>query len=84
MEIIAALNIVSDYIDGKYQFEDDDGQLWIEAEALNAMQYLIDQGMIQHLAEWYRDVIRFFIADGNLVPNPNDPLASMESIVQAH
>ncbi len=84
MEIIEALNIVSDYIDGKYQFEDDDGQLWIEAEALNAMQYLIDQGMIQHLAEWYRDVIRFFIADGNLVPNPNDPLASMESIVQAH
>ena len=83
MEIIEALNIVSDYIDGKYQFEDDDGQLWIEAEALNAMQYLIDQGMIQHLAEWYRDVIRFFIADGNLVPNPNDPLASMESIVQA-
>ena len=61
MEIIEALNIVSDYIDGKYQFEDDDGQLWIEAEALNAMQYLIDQGMIQHLAEWYRDVIRFFI-----------------------
>ena len=84
MEIIEALNIVSDYIDGKYQFEDDDGQLWIEAEALNAMQYLIDQGMIQHLAEWYRDVIRFFIADGNLVPNPNDPLASMESIVKAH
>ena len=84
MEIIEALNIVSDYIDGKYQFEDDDGQLWIEAEALNAMQYLINQGMIQHLAEWYRDVIRFFIADGNLVPNPNDPLASMESIVQAH
>ena len=84
MEIIEALNIVSDYIDGKYQFEDDDGQLWIEAEALNAMQYLIDQGMIQHLAEWYRDVIRFFIADGNLLPNPNDPLASMESIVQAH
>ena len=84
MEIIEALNIVSDYIHGKYQFEDDDGQLWIEAEALNAMQYLIDQGMIQHLAEWYRDVIRFFIADGNLVPNPNDPLASMESIVQAH
>ena len=84
MEIIEALNIVSDYIDGKYQFQDDDGQLWIEAEALNAMQYLIDQGMIQHLAEWYRDVIRFFIADGNLVPNPNDPLASMESIVQAH
>ena len=84
MEIIEALNVVSDYIDGKYQFEDDDGQLWIEAEALNAMQYLIDQGMIQHLAEWYRDVIRFFIADGNLVPNPNDPLASMESIVQAH
>ena len=84
MEIIEALNIVSDYIDGKHQFEDDDGQLWIEAEALNAMQYLIDQGMIQHLAEWYRDVIRFFIADGNLVPNPNDPLASMESIVQAH
>ena len=84
MEIIEALNIVSDFIDGKYQFEDDDGQLWIEAEALNAMQYLIDQGMIQHLAEWYRDVIRFFIADGNLVPNPNDPLASMESIVQAH
>ena len=84
MEIIEALNIVSDYIDGKYQFEDDDGQLWIEAEALNAMQYLIDQGMIQHLAEWYRDVIRFFIADGNLVPNPNDPLASMESIVQSH
>ena len=36
MEIIEALNIVSDYIDGKYQFEDDDGQLWIEAEALNA------------------------------------------------
>ena len=84
MEIIEALNIVSDFIDGKYQFQDDDGQLWIEAEALNAMQYLIDQGMIQHLAEWYRDVIRFFIADGNLVPNPNDPLASMESIVQAH
>ena len=48
MEIIEALNIVSDYIDGKYQFEDDDGQLWIEAEALNAMQYLIDQGTVSY------------------------------------
>ena len=84
MEIVEALNIVSDYIDGEYIYEDDDGQWWIEAEALNAMQSLIDQGMIQHLAEWYRDVIRYFIADGDLMPNPNDPLASMASIVQTH
>ncbi len=84
MEIIEALNIVSDFIDGKYQYEDDEGQLWAEAEAVKAMQVLINYGMVQHLAEWYRDIIRQLIADGNLVPNPNDPLASMESIVQAH
>ena len=84
MEIIEALNIVSDFIDGAYIYQDDEGESWVKAEAMNAMQVLINYGMVQHLAEWYRDIIRQLIADGNLVPNPNDPLASMESIVQAH
>ena len=84
MEIIEALDIVSDFIDGEYQYQDDEGQWWAESEAVKAMQVLINYGMVQHLAEWYRDVIRYFIADGNLMPNPNDPLASMASIVQTH
>tara|TARA_B110000116_G_C16572151_1_gene462343 strand:+ start:120 stop:374 length:255 start_codon:yes stop_codon:yes gene_type:complete len=84
MEIIEALNIVSDFIDGEYQYQDDAGEWWIKAEAMNAMQSLINQGMVQHLAEWYRDTIRHFIADGTLIPNPNDPLASMESILPTH
>ena len=84
MEIIEALNIVSDFIEGEYQYQDDEGEWWMRAEATNAMQSLINQGMVQHLAEWYRDTIRHFIADGILIPNPNDPLASMESIVPTH
>ena len=84
MEIIEALNIVSDFIEGEYIYQDDTGEWWIKAEAMNAMQSLINQGMVQHLAEWYRDTIRQFIADGQLSPNPNDPLASMESIVPTH
>ena len=84
MEIIEALNIVSDFIEGEYIYQDDEGEWWIKAEAINAMQSLINQGMVQHLAEWYRDTIRQFIADGQLAPNPNDPLASMESIVPTH
>ena len=84
MEIIEALNIVSDFIDGEYQYQDDEGEWWMRAEATNAMQSLINQGMVQHLAEWYRDTIRHFIADGILIANPNDPLTSMESIVPTH
>ena len=84
MEIIEALNIVSDFIDGEYQYQDDEGEWWMKAEAIKAMQSLINEGMVQHLAEWYRDTIRHFIADGTLIPNPNDPLASMESIVPTH
>ena len=84
MEIIEALNIVSDFIEGEYIYQDDEGEWWIKAEAMNAMQSLINQGMVQHLAEWYRDTIRHFIADGILIPNPNDPLASMESIAPTH
>jgi cytochrome c biogenesis protein ResB len=84
MEIIEALNIVSDFIEGEYIYQDDEGEWWIKAEAMNAMQSLINQGMVQHLAEWYRDTIRQFIADGQLAPNPNDPLASMESVVPTH
>ena len=84
MEIIEALNIVSDFIDGAYMYQDDDGEWWVKAEAMNAMQTLINQGMVQHLAEWYRPTIRQFIAEGQLAPNPDDPLASMASIVQTH
>ena len=84
MEIIEALNIVSDFIEGENIYQDDEGEWWIKAEAMNAMQSLINQGMVQHLAEWYRDTIRQFIADGILIPNPNDPLASMESIAPTH
>ena len=84
MEIIEALNIVSDFIEGEYIYQDDEGEWWIKAEAMNAMQSLINQGMVQHLAEWYRDTIRHFIVDGQLAPNPNDPLASMESVVPTH
>ncbi len=84
MEIIEALNIVSDFIDGAYMYQDDDGKWWVKAEAMNAMQTLINQGMVQHLAEWYRPTIRQFIAEGQLAPNPDDPLASMASIVQTH
>jgi hypothetical protein len=51
---------------------------------MNAMQVLINFGMVQHLAEWYRPTIRHFIAEGQLEPNPDDPLASMESVVQVH
>ncbi len=84
MEIIEALNIVSDFIDGAYIYQDDEGESWVKAEAMNAMQVLINFGMVQHLAEWYRPTIRHFIAEGQLEPNPDDPLASMESIVQVH
>ena len=84
MEIIEALNIVSDFIEGKYQYQDEEGEWYVKPEAIKAMQYLINYGMVQHLAEWYRDIIRQLIADGNLIPNPNDPLASMESIIQTH
>ncbi|MBT7752903.1 MAG: hypothetical protein HN733_00400, partial [Gammaproteobacteria bacterium] len=55
MEIIEALNIVSDFIEGEHIYQDDAGEWWIKAEAMNAMQSLINQGMVQHLAEWYRD-----------------------------
>ena len=84
MEIIEALNIVSDFIDGAYIYQDDEGESWVKAEAMNAMQVLINFGMVQHLAEWYRPTIRHFIAEGQLEPNPDDPLASMESVVQVH
>ena len=84
MEIIEALNIVSDFIEGEYIYQDDEGESWVKAEAMNAMQVLIHFGMIQHMAEWYRPIIRHFIAEGQLEPYPNDPLASMESIIQTH
>ena len=84
MEIIEALNIVSDFIEGEYIYQDEEGEWYVKPEAIKAMQVLINYGMVQHLAEWYRDIIRQLIADGNLIPNPNDPLASMESIIQTH
>ena len=52
MEIIEALNIVSDFIEGEYQYQDEEGEWWMRAEAKIAMQYLINQGMLQHMAEW--------------------------------
>ena len=84
MEIIEALNIVSDFIEGEYIYQDEEGEWYVKAEAMNAMQVLIHFGMVQHLAEWYRPIIRQFIAEGQLEPNPDDPLASMESIIQTH
>ena len=49
MEIIEALNIVSDFIEGEYQYQDEEGEWWMRAEAKIAMQYLINQGMVQHM-----------------------------------
>ena len=84
MEIIEALNIVSDFIEGEYQYQDEEGEWWMRAEAKIAMQYLINQGMVQHMAEWYRPIIEQLIFDGILIPNPNDPFTSLERLVQAH
>ena len=55
MEIIEALNIVSDFIEGEYQYQDEEGEWYVKPEAIKAMQVLINYGMVQHLAEWYRD-----------------------------
>ena len=56
----------------------------MRAEAKIAMQYLINQGMLQHMAEWYRPIIEQLIVDGMLIPNPDDPFTSLERLVQAH
>ena len=84
MEIIEALNIVSDFIEGEYQYQDEEGEWWMRAEAKIAMQYLINQGMLQHMAEWYRPIIEQLIVDGMLIPNPDDPFTSLERLVHAH
>ena len=84
MEIIEALNIVSDFIEGEYQYQDEEGEWWMRAEAKIAMQYLINQGMLQHMAEWYRPIIEQLIVDGILIPNPKDPFTSLERLIQAH
>ena len=84
MEIIEALNIVSDFIEGEYQYQDEEGEWGMRAEAKIAMQYLINQGMVQHMAEWYRPTIRQLIVDGNLLPHPDDPFTSLERLLEAH
>ena len=84
MEIIEALNIVSDFIEGEYQYQDEEGEWYVKPEAIKAMQYLINYGMVQHMAEWYRPTIEQLIVDGILIPNPNDPFTSLERLVQAH
>jgi len=84
MGIIEALNIVSDFIEGEYQYQDEEGEWYVKPEAIKAMQYLINYGMLQHLAEWYRPIIEQLIVDGILIPNPNDPFTSLERLVQAH
>ena len=84
MGIIEALNIVSDFIEGEYQYQDEEGEWYVKPEAIKAMQYLINYGMVQHMAEWYRPTIEQLIVDGILIPNPNDPFTSLERLVQAH
>ena len=84
MEIIEALNIVSDFIEGEYIYQDEEGEWYVKPEAIKAMQYLINYGMVQHMAEWYRPTIEQLIVDGILIPNPNDPFTSLERLVQAH
>jgi len=84
MEIIEALNIVSDFIEGEYQYQDEEGEWYVKPEAIKAMQYLINYGMVQHMAEWYRPTIEQLIVDGNLLPNPDDPFTSLERLIQAH
>ena len=84
MEIIEALNIVSDFIEGEYQYQDEEGEWWMRAEAKIAMQYLINQGMVQHMAEWYRPIIEQLIVDGILISNPDDPFTSLERFAKAH
>ena len=84
MEIIEALNIVSDFIEGEYQYQDEEGEWYVKPEAIKAMQYLINYGMVQHMAEWYRPTIEQLIVDGILIPNPNDPFTSLERLIQAH
>ena len=73
MEIIEALNIVSDFIDGEYQYQDDEGQWWAKSEAVKAMQILINYGMVQHLAEWYRFYARWMIDNEVVYPPVKDP-----------
>ena len=84
MEIIEALNIVSDFIEGEYIYQDEEGEWYVKPEAIKAMQYLINYGMVQHMAEWYRPTIEQLIVDGILIPNPNDPFTSLERLTQAH
>ena len=84
MGIIEALNIVSDFIEGEYQYQDEEGEWYVKPEAIKAMQYLINYGMVQHMAEWYRPTIEQLIVDGILIPNPNDPFTSLERLIQAH
>ena len=72
MEIIEALNIVSEYLDGEYTYEDDEGA-WVERECIDAMQFLVNQGLVQHLAEWHRLAIQGMIMDGNVDANQDDP-----------
>ena len=84
MEIIEALNIVSDFIEGEYIYQDEEGEWYVKPEAIKAMQYLINYGMVQHMAEWYRPTIEQLIVDGILIPNPNDPFTSLERLIQAH
>ena len=76
MEIIEALNIVSEYLDGEYIYEDDEGT-WGKGECLDAMQFLVNQGLVQHLAEWHRVVIQGMIVDGNVDPNQDDPFTAL-------
>ena len=84
MEIIEALNIVSDFIEGEYQYQDEEGEWYVKPEAIKAMQYLINYGMLQHMAEWYRPIIEQLIVDGILIPNPDDPFTSLERFAKAH
>ena len=84
MGIIEALNIVSDFIEGEYIYQDEEGEWYVKPEAIKAMQYLINYGMLQHMAEWYRPIIEQLIVDGMLIPNPNDPFTSLERLIQAH
>jgi len=72
MEIIEALNIVSEA--HLYVYEKEDGSRYLKSECVDAIQFMVDSvGLVQHLAEWYRLAIQGMIMDGNVDPNQDDP-----------
>ena len=75
MEIIEALNIVSEA--HLYVYEKEDGSRYLKSECVDAIQFMVDSGIVGYLQQHFCDIARAFIDEGYVYPNQDDPLTAL-------